>query len=130
MGTAPEIEIITMEGPVTVAHREVEGEWHATALEFDILGTGATRDAAFNELRGLVNDYLCEIINTPGRVRLENPAEGREWAVPDKEFYHLVAAVVRPPHARRRAYRRRYNIAAMRSLRNRIRTIDLVRAGV
>ena len=80
-------------GPITVTYRQVEGEWWCLSLEFDLLGTGATREEALTELKELVNEYLIHILKSKNKVVLFNPAEREEWDNPDKERFDVTAMV-------------------------------------
>lgn len=69
-------------GPISVSTKEVDGEWHCTALEFDLLGTGATQDEAFLELQDLVHEYILAMvqhIHFGDDVAFYNPSSPEEW---------------------------------------------------
>lgn len=85
---AEKIEIVKIaNGPITVAFRQDEGEWLATALQFDLVGTGKTKDTAFAQLKELVNDYLTFILSVKGEVAFFNPSPREEWEAPEQEQY-------------------------------------------
>lgn len=117
------LQIITLQGLVTVAYHQEGGEWIATALEFDLVGTGKTRDGAFNQLRELVSDYLLAYITSAGRTQFKNPADGQEWMVPDKERYKAVFVVTTKGKRRPRVIN---DIRDLRRCRTRLRELDLV----
>jgi len=87
------VTISILKGPITVAYKKENGKWICTALEFDLCGVGDTREEAFELMRGCVNLYLKEIMDTEGRVQFFNPSEREEWAVPDKELWRVVVAL-------------------------------------
>jgi len=121
------IEVLLLQGPVTVAYRREGRKWHATVLQFDLVGIGKTPQAAFNELQGVVNTYLQEILKTKGPVRLFNPSEPCEWESPRRESYHVAIAAVKSGGARR-VPRPVRNADDLRRLRNRIAGFNLVPA--
>jgi len=92
---SPNIEILLLQGPVTVAYRQAGRKWYATALQFDLVGVGRSPHAAFNELQGVVTTYLEEILKTKGPVRLFNPSESGEWECARRESYHVAIAAVK-----------------------------------
>ena len=81
---------------VTVAYRIEEGEWYCTALQFDILGTGATREEAFAEMRELLTQYLLlciEEARSGNPTAIFQPSEDSEWDVPDVEVVNVQVSV-------------------------------------
>jgi len=85
----PAIEHITIKGPVSVAYTKADGEWYATALQFDIMGAGRTRDEAFQDLQKCVEIFLHSVLETSGNVAFFNPSEQEEWNNPDQEQYKI-----------------------------------------
>lgn len=83
-------------GVTTVASRQADGEWRCTALQFDLVGTGATKEAAFEELKELVCEYISHISRQRGKVAYFNPSDREEWEVADKKDYMMVVATIRP----------------------------------
>ena len=83
--------LIIAEGPITVTYRREDDLWFCLALQFDIVGTGPTRQAAFGELRELLNTYIEAVLNTKGKVSFFNPSEAEEWENPDRENYEVTA---------------------------------------
>jgi len=65
-------------GNVTVGYYQENGTWYALARQFDLLGSGPTREAAFAQLKELVSDYVEECI-TWGVERFFNPTPDDEW---------------------------------------------------
>ena len=56
----PEMAVKLLKGPVSVAFSK-RGRFHyATALEYDLVGIGSSRDKALSELQDVVNIYLTE----------------------------------------------------------------------
>jgi hypothetical protein len=66
------------QGNVSVGYYQEGGRWFALARQFDLLGSGATREEALNQLRELVQDYV-EASLTWGMERFLNPAPDDEW---------------------------------------------------
>lgn len=74
-------KVITLEGPVRVVYRK-DDDWYATAVEFDLVGHGATKQDALRMLHELVSTYLYEVAvllrdNRP--VKFLNPSDASEW---------------------------------------------------
>lgn len=93
--TMKNIQIIPLaDGPITVAFKKDGPYCLATALEFDIVGTGKTRTEALNQLQELVSVYLFEVLTTTGKRSLYNPSEQIEWEAEDKARY-TVQMIVR-----------------------------------
>jgi len=84
-----------LHGPVTVAYKKLGKEWHCTALNFDLVGTGSSKQMAFVELRDVVNCYLSDIVDAEGPVEFFNPSPAEEWNVAEKEQYHVVVVMTR-----------------------------------
>ena len=73
---------VKLQGNLTVGFRQVAGLWHANALQFDIIGTGHTKDSALQQLKELVAEYLASVIaelKKGHRVEFFNPADSAEW---------------------------------------------------
>ena len=122
-----QLQIITLKGPVTVTYRQDDdGDWIATALEFDIVGTGNTQDAAFNQLRELISDYLLAYISSKGRAQFYNPADGYEWENTNRKHYMLVFILTAKV---KRAPRVVNTPRDLRKFKGRLRELDLVAAG-
>ena len=124
--TDPRVEISVVKGRVTVSYRQEEGKWYATALEFDLVGSGNTRDAAFADLQQVVNCYIEEVIKAPGSVEFFNPSSREEWGAPDKEGYQVAIAIATVPRGRR--IPPIMEPGSLHRLRNRIAGISLVPA--
>ncbi|HOE95269.1 MAG TPA: hypothetical protein PK847_01665 [Candidatus Sumerlaeota bacterium] len=88
-----DVNRVAPEAPITVSCRLIEGDWHCTALQFDILGVGNTREAAFAQLRELVEAYLRHALASKHEVKLFNPAHREEWNNPGREFFDLAIHV-------------------------------------
>jgi len=88
------VRATVLRGPVTVAYKQVGEEWHCTALEFDIIGVGKSKEKAFEKMRDLLNFYLGEIANTAGPVEFFNHSPEEEWHVSEKEEYHVVVVMI------------------------------------
>ncbi len=76
-----------------VSFRIVDDEWHCRALQFDILGIGTTRNAAFEQLRELVEVYFEDIaseLRDGHAVAIYQPADAHEWNENEIEFYTAV----------------------------------------
>jgi predicted RNase H-like HicB family nuclease len=92
--------LMAVRGMVSVSYREVEGEWHATALQFDLVGIGKTREKAFRQLRALVGTYLEAYAETKGKAQLFNWAEEEDRNNPDQKTYRVMALMVEKPRAK------------------------------
>jgi len=120
--------VITLRGPVTAAYRRSQGLWYCTALQFDIVGVGKTRDEAFGEMRDLFSDYVKEVLADSGPVRFFNPSEAQEWNVKKQETYSVTVVMARPeeqPSGRASLS----DVGQLRPYRDAIQCIDLVPAG-
>jgi hypothetical protein len=84
-----------LEGPVTVAFSQLADEWYATALEFDLVGTGASREAALRQLKAVVKTHFETLLTTPGKVRFFNPSDADEWNIEDKEYFTMTITIAR-----------------------------------
>ncbi len=125
-------EIVTLQGPVRVAYRKRGREWYATALEFDIVGTGSTKARALRELQELFQDYVSEFLATPGMTHFFNPSPAEDWETKDQEHFHVafIVSVKALPAARPKPVESRVsNIAQLRSVRERIKSVQLQRVG-
>jgi hypothetical protein len=89
-----QIVIRALEGPVTVASKKSGRKWHCTALQFDLVGIGKSRGEALEELKGVVNAYLCELLKAKGKVRVFNPSDAAEWECEDKREFTVSVAIV------------------------------------
>jgi hypothetical protein len=76
-----------LQGEITVAFRNEGTHWQCIALQFDIVGVGPTRYAAFAELQALVEDYLEEAIDSDEPISFFNPASAEDWNTPDQESF-------------------------------------------
>jgi hypothetical protein len=118
--------IVCLETPVTITYRREGGEWMARALEFDLIGIGATRTAAFQELRKIVDYYLAEFVESRKKTRFLNPSEDAEWSRRDKEQYRVVVAL--RAAGRRPSLPATVTAADLRKHRSRILGIDMIPA--
>ena len=116
-------------GPVTVAYRRRRGGWVCTALQFDLVGTGATRQKAFQELQEVVNAYLQECLQAKEPVDFFNPSEREEWNAGRKEHYS-VGVCIAVPEGRPEAPEVIPDLRRLRMYRDRIQSFDLVPVGV
>ncbi|MBI4560326.1 MAG: hypothetical protein HY706_22285 [Candidatus Hydrogenedentes bacterium] len=120
--------IAPVSGAITIAYRRSAGNWLCTALQFDIVGVGPTRAAAFREMCELLTDYFDEILSSTGPVRFFNPSEAKEWNVRDQEQYTLAFLLSRkqaPAVSRLRLT----NLRELRKVHHAIQEIDLIPAG-
>ncbi len=121
---------VKLQGNLTVGFRQVAGLWHANALQFDIIGTGHTKDSALQQLKELLSEYLASVITElkkGHKVAFFNPADSAEW---NKARYleEFVVCITGPIPA---SPPLRLNLAkpsAVRNLRGPVRSIDLVPA--
>ena len=89
--------VVQLQGPVSVAYkRKGRKDWYATALQFDLVGHGSSKEQALRELQDVVADYLVEITEVEGPVQFFNPSPPEEWNLPDKQHF-VVNFVVHGP---------------------------------
>jgi predicted RNase H-like HicB family nuclease len=81
------------DGPITVVFQHDGPYWIATALEFDIIGTGKTRQESLSQLQELVSLYLFEVIQEPDKHNIFNPSESELWALADKVKYNVLISL-------------------------------------
>jgi len=124
----PNVEIKVLAGPVTVAYRKAGKRWYCTALEFDLLGIGDSRDKAFAELRSVVNTYLFDVLRAKGPVRFFNPSDAREWTCKNKKRFSVVAIMARPKPEKPLPPVVE-DVDHLRPYRNRIKGFDLLPVG-
>jgi len=89
------IQLVTLRGSIAITYRECGGETIARALQFDLVGIGATREKAFRELQDIFADYAEAVLEAKGNVRFFNPSPAEEWENPDKQFYNVTFGLVR-----------------------------------
>ncbi|MFH1731382.1 MAG: hypothetical protein ABIF82_07010 [Planctomycetota bacterium] len=83
-------ELVSVDGPVTVGYYRSGGRWWAVARQFSIMGSGKTKDDAFQQLRELVNEYVEECI-TEGTTAFFFPCEDEDWRrTRDQQNFHVV----------------------------------------
>jgi predicted RNase H-like HicB family nuclease len=75
---ALQYEVVVVGGPVTVGYYEEDGEWRAIACEFNLVGTGDSREAALAQLKQLVGDYVESCVKE-GTDEFLNPYEPEDW---------------------------------------------------
>lgn len=120
-----DVTISTLKGPVTAAWRQEGGRWLCTALEFDIVGVGKSRQAAFAEMQQLLNAYLAHVMQSPGPVEFFHPSDAEEWETVDKEQFRVAVAVAKTA-SKKPAPSVLPDLTALRRIRNRVRGVDLV----
>lgn len=127
MPTVDGIQVKILEGPVSVAFKKAGREWHAIALQFDIVGTGKTRGEAFREMQGLFETYLSEVLKASRPVRFYNPSEKADWEIRDKAHFHAVVVLSAKPVLGAEAPRRPSldDVVKLRPIRSRIQSIQL-----
>jgi len=90
----PEMAVKLLKGPVSVAFSK-RGRFHyATALEFDLVGIGSSRDKALSELQDVVNTYLTEAVSSDDPVRLEFPSPREDWLSEDRLSFVVTVLLV------------------------------------
>ncbi len=89
------IVLRVLRGPIIVSYRQVGKKHYATALQFDLVGVGASRRKAFEELQGVVNAYLTEALKTDEPLEFFFPTEPEEWEQRDQEQYLVIAYLVK-----------------------------------
>lgn len=121
-----ELDIQTVDGTVTVAYKKHGREWHATALQFDLVGTGRTREAALREPQELFESYLSAVLETKGRVRFYNPSDAQDWDAKDKEYFRVVCIVLAgTSHTRSLSAPSLDDIDTLRRIEPRIKSVKL-----
>lgn len=96
---------ITLAGEITVAFRRVQKEWYATALQFDILGYGRTKDEALEMLRELIEIYMLEmakLLSQGEKVKFFNPSNESEWNRAAETRHYHAAFVIEAEEAPRK----------------------------
>ena len=125
---ARECAVVVVGGPINVSfrRRRKEKDWLCTALQFDLVGIGASREEAFAELRSVVEDYLEEVLTTEGPVRFYNLSDEQEWGNPDQKVFDVQAYIAATAEQTRVPSRMRHR--KIRDYRDRVRAFDLVPA--
>ncbi|MEK7794387.1 MAG: hypothetical protein AAB353_07650 [Candidatus Hydrogenedentota bacterium] len=86
---------IVLRGPVFVSSKPLNDEWHCTALNFDILGIGSTKEEAFERMKELLEVYLEDVaieLNNGNQVDFYNPSDSDEWNHGEVEVYKVMCA--------------------------------------
>lgn len=78
---------VTLQGPVRVTYHKQNGEWVATACQFDLIGVGDTREEALAELQEVVSVYVNEVLNARKPVQFFCPSDPEDWNRSSKEDY-------------------------------------------
>ena len=120
-----ELEVLPVDGAISVSFRKRGKEWYATALQFDLVGTGTSRDEALRELQTLFEAYVNAVIGTKGRTRFYNPSEAEEWEVRDKQHFRAVCIVTAPLGTRTSVTPSLDDIGSLRRIRSRIHGVRL-----
>jgi len=124
---AAELEVLPLDGTISVAYKKHGRDWYATALQFDLVGTGNSRAEALQELQSLFETYLGAVLDTKGRVRFYNPSEQADWDTKDKQHFRVVCIVAAAPKpaVRTSAPSSLDDIDALRRIRSRIMRVRL-----
>ena len=96
-----EVSLTTRKGQLDVAYRRRKGEWHAIALQFDIVGIGRTQGAALRQMKELVEEYILDIANRDidtKRVQFFNPSSVEEWNLPKRESFLVTLILAKPTY--------------------------------
>lgn len=119
--------VTTLEGPISVAFKKAGREWHAIALQFDIVGTGKTRAEAFCQMQGLFETYVSEVLKASRPVRFYNPSERADWEIRDKAHFHVVVVLSAKPVLGAKAPLRPSldDLVKLCSIRSKIQSIQL-----
>ena len=125
--SAPELDVQTLDGTIAVAYKKQGREWRATALQFDLVGTGSTRQAALRELQQVFETYLSAVLETKGRVRFYNPSDPADWENKDKEHFRVMCIVsaATSPATRPVPYPSLDDIDTLRRIGPRIKSVKL-----
>ncbi|MDZ4857465.1 MAG: hypothetical protein SGI88_00665 [Candidatus Hydrogenedentes bacterium] len=81
---------VRLEGLVRVSYKQEDGKFYARALEFDLLGIGASREEAKDQLEEVFKLYVEEFLAAPGEMRFFFPAEAEEWLNNDIEYNEVL----------------------------------------
>jgi hypothetical protein len=119
------ILVTCLRGPVTVAYRKKNRKWYATALEFDLVGIGRTREGAFEILQEMVNEYLTDCVKAEKVVDFIFPSEPDEWNIEDKDFFS-VTAIISQPIRQRREIPNSLNLSQLRPFKKQIQRFQLM----
>lgn len=130
MARQVKVRTVRAKGNVTVAYRRIAKEWYANALQFDIVGTGRTKEDALDELKELIQDYVVEMVSDLGKglsIAFFNPADPDEWNkaryIEEFEVEFTIKAAAEVPSTFRLS-----DSSRMRDLASYIRSVDLVPA--
>lgn len=123
------IASVKLQGNLTVGFRQIAGLWHANALQFDIVGTGRSKDAAFRQLQELVTEYLMGVIaeiKKGNKVAFFNPADSEEWnAARYREEFEVHFEVALPKAA---AGALPPKPPSIQKIKGRVRSVELIPA--
>ena len=90
-------------GPISISYRHEKDMHYCTALEFDIVGTGETRQAALNEMLELLSEYFIAVLGdmkSGNKVEFFCPSDASEWpkeAEPCRQAFVTGDQVSAPP---------------------------------
>ena len=89
-------DIVTVRGAVEVGYFRQGNYWFALARQFDIMGSGKTKDRAFRQLQSLVNDYV-EACLRHGTTEFFSSCTDEEWEHTERhrEAYTVVMVFAR-----------------------------------
>ncbi|MEJ2744303.1 MAG: hypothetical protein P8123_01230 [bacterium] len=80
-------------GPVSVIYYRDEDKWIAHALQFNLMGSGSTQEAAFDDLQGLFSHYFIEYCKRGNFSTFLSPAERRYWNIQKYPQEHYVVMI-------------------------------------
>ena len=84
------LKIARIEGAFTVNYKKEFCEWTCRALEFDLIGTGETKDEAFTELRDNLEEYILDaLFSEEHNQEFFHPSDSEEWNRRGKEHYRI-----------------------------------------
>ena len=115
--------------PISVVCRKMGARWGATALEFDIVGTGKTKEAALEGMRELFEDYLSSVVEelrAGNEVAFFNPSDAEDWNRDSIERYELLCRVTCAESAGREQPESPGNLGDLRKLTHFIDSLDEV----
>ena len=120
-----EFGVRILRGSVTVAYKRVGRKVHATALQFDLVGMGKTREQALVELQEVVNAYFLDALLSEESIDLQFPSPPPDWNVRDRQDFVVAVALVQP-RPQRKFLPFLEGFAQLRPCREQVRSFSLL----
>ena len=119
------MNVLLLEGPVSVAFRREGPMYCAIALQFDLVGMGKTKDEAFLALQSIFDTHMRGLLKEKGHIRFLSPAPESEWNLEDRQDFKATILV---PRARCLPARKPLSYRALTRLHTSIKQFTLVPA--